>query len=86
MKRRRVGSTGRKRRRGPAVTERGTPGGQDASAPSFPQQLLHYEAANGWPTPDIAALILVPLYVVARFAGFVVRFGRAVVSRPLQRR
>ncbi len=57
---------------------------QDASAPSFPQQLLHYEAA--WSTPDIAALILVPLYVVAKFAGLVVRFGRAVASRPLDRR
>ncbi len=83
MKRRRVRSTARRRRR---IPERATATRQDASAPSFPQQLLHYEAANGWPTPDIAALILVPLYVVAKFAGFVVRFGRAVVSRPLQRR
>ncbi len=83
MKRRRVGSTARRRRRIPqgAVATR-----QDASAPSFPQQLLQYEAANGWPTPDIAALILVPLYVVAKFASLVVRFLRAVASRPLDRR
>ena len=59
---------------------------QDASAPNFPQQLLHYEAANGWPTPDIAALILIPLALFLRLAGVIVRFLRAMASRPLDRR
>ena len=58
---------------------------QDASAPSFPQQLLHYEAATGWLISDMAALVLVPLYVVAKFVGLVVRFLRAIASRPPHR-
>lgn len=66
MKRRRVGSTARRRRRIPAGTQRVMPSQQGSSAPSFPQQLLHYEAANGWPTPDIAALILIPLALFLR--------------------
>ncbi len=86
MKRRRVGSTARRRRRIPAGTQRVMPSQRGSSAPSFPQQLLHYEAANGWPTPDIAALILIPLALFLRLAGVIVRFLRAVASRPLDRR
>jgi hypothetical protein len=59
---------------------------QDSSAPSFPQQLLHWEAANGWPTFDVTALILIPLALFLRLAGVIVRFLRAVTSRPLDRR
>ncbi len=62
------------------------PSQQDSSAPSFSQQLLYYEAANGWPTPDIAALILIPLVLLARLARVIVRSLKAVVSRPSQRR
>jgi len=57
------------------------PSQQGSSAPSFPQQLLHYEAANGWPTLDIAALILIPLYLIGKLAGVTVRSLRAVASR-----
>ncbi|CAN5550794.1 hypothetical protein BH20CHL6_BH20CHL6_21020 [soil metagenome] len=81
MKRRRVGSTARRRRRIPAGTQRVMPSQQGSSAPSFPQQLLHYEAANGWPTLDIAALILIPLYLIGKLAGVTVRSLRAVASR-----
>ncbi|MDQ3553355.1 MAG: hypothetical protein M3395_02965 [Chloroflexota bacterium] len=86
MKRRRGHSTDRRHRRILTATERATPSRQDSSAPSFSQQLLHYEAANGWPTPDIAALILMPLYLVPRLAGILMRPLTAAASRLIQRR
>ncbi len=86
MKRRRVGSTAHRRRRIPAGTQRVMPSQQGSSAPSFPQQLLHYEAANGWPTLDIATVILVPLYLLQKLAGILVRSLKAVASRPFHRR
>ncbi len=81
MKRQRIGSTTRRRRRIPAGTQRAMPSQRDSSAPSFPQQLLHYEAATGWPTLDFTALIVLPLYLLGKLAGVIVRSLKALVSR-----
>ncbi len=59
---------------------------QDSGQPSFSQQLLQWEAANGWPTPILSAFVLVPVYLVARLVGVILSLGRAGVSRLRPRR